>query len=455
MPARTSKLTAILADPNVRRWYDNLARGAQASADINARRLAAFCESAKLTPPVIARASERRAYDALLDFVAREEKRGVAGSYVVRTVKAVKSWLAFNGVTVTRKIRVRGAQDTPTLKDERVPTREELRQILLAGNSRTRVCAALVAQAGVRLEVLGNYRGDDGLRLGDIPELRIQGRRVTIATSPTLIRVRPELSKTAHGYVTFLAAEGAAYLKSYLEERLRSGERLTSETDLIHPERANKRFIRTLNVGDGIRSAIRAAGFKWRPYVLRAFFDTQVLLAESKGKVARDYRVFWMGHAGSMDARYTTHKGRLPDELLEDMRAAYRRAEPELSTGSRTTSEERDDLYRRALILFAKLKGMSDEEIKKLDAETIPVADLEKAVGKIVAPPAQRVAGIADVPGLLAAGFEYVGPLGADRVILKSPNGNGSAPPQAPGRAGRDCRTPLGSSPLRPPVVRV
>ncbi len=66
--------------------------------------------------------------------------------------------------------------------------------------------------------------------------------------------------------------------------------------------------------------------------MLRAYFDTQLLLAESKGKLAHDYRVFWMGHKGSMEARYTTNKGRLPMALIDDMREAYARCEPFLTT---------------------------------------------------------------------------------------------------------------------------
>lgn len=49
------------------------------------------------------------------------------------------------------------------------------------------------------------------------------------------------------------------------------------------------------------------------------------MLAESKELVLRDYRQFWMGHKGDMEARYTTNKGRLPNEVIEDMRKAYER----------------------------------------------------------------------------------------------------------------------------------
>jgi len=39
--------------------------------------------------------------------------------------------------------------------------------------------------------------------------------------------------------------------------------------------------------------------------------------------VAHDFRVFFMGHKGSMEARYTTNKGVLPEVLVSEMRQAF------------------------------------------------------------------------------------------------------------------------------------
>ena len=60
---------------------------------------------------------------------------------------------------------------------------------------------------------------------------------------------------------------------------------------------------------------------------MRAYFDTQLLIAESKGKIAHDFRVFFMGHKGSIEAKYTTNKGILPEVLLNEMCEAYKRSE--------------------------------------------------------------------------------------------------------------------------------
>jgi integrase len=423
MPRKTSAPQKLTADPDILRWFENTARGSQATADINLRRLAAFCTTAGTTPAALARFEERRLHEVFLDFVSAEEKRGVAGSYIVRTMKAAKSWLLHNGVRVSRPIKVRGAKGTPSIENERVPTQEELRSILLSGTPRIRTACALIAFSGVRPEVLGNYRGDDGLTLEDLPELERGKDSVKFSTIPTLIRVRPELSKNSNGYLTFLSSEGCEYIKQYLDERLRAGEHLGPKTDLIHPDRAGKQFIRTINIGDAVRTAIRGAGFRWRPYVLRHYFDTQLLTAESKGKVPHDFRVYWMGHVGSIDARYTTNKRQVPKAFLDEMRAAYKRCEPFLSTAPRASDSDRE---QRGLRLLLRVAGYSAEDVEKLDLvsmtdeEIIKLAEGRKATANSTRS-GQRAFPVADVGPMLEAGWEYVAPLGDDRAVLRGP----------------------------------
>jgi len=38
----------------------------------------------------------------------------------------------------------------------------------------------------------------------------------------------------------------------------------------------------SVDIGNIIREAVRKAGFNWRPYVLRAYFDTHLTQAESR-----------------------------------------------------------------------------------------------------------------------------------------------------------------------------
>lgn len=69
------------------------------------------------------------------------------------------------------------------------------------------------------------------------------------------------------------------------------------------------------------KTSIRGAVFSWRPYVLRAYCDTAFDIAEAK-LVSHPWRQFFMGHKGHIEARYSTNKGRLPPDMIEEMRGS-------------------------------------------------------------------------------------------------------------------------------------
>lgn len=419
------KYAYLLEDHGVRRWYENTERGSRITADVCLRRLGSFCESNKTTPGKLASLPERELHDMLMDYVSSAEKKGYAGNYISSTMKALKSWLAHNNKVLKIKIKIKGIDETPTLKDERVPTLQELNRIFLSGDSKARTACVIVAHSGMRLQTLGNYQGDDGLRIGDFPELKIENNAVTFAIMPALIIVRKELSKARHQYFTFLSEEGCDYLKDYLEERMRSGENLTSASPIITPKYKMKAFIRTINIGDLMRGAMRQAGFRCRPYVLRSYFDTQLMLAESKGLVLRDYRQFWMGHKGDIENRYTTNKRRLPDSVIDDMRHAYERSQEYLqTTKNRETSEEKlAQAFRKQLLLVA---GFKQDEIDKMDLPTVTDEGLQEIVRKrLLGVQAtngakQKVVSVDEANDYLTQGWEYVAKLSDNKVIIKT-----------------------------------
>jgi hypothetical protein len=360
----------------------------------------------------------------LMDYVSSAEKKGYAGNYINSTMKAVKSWLAHSNRELKVKIKIKGIDETPTLKDERVPTIDELKRVFLSGNSRARTACVLVAHGGLRLQTLGDYQGQDGLRIGDLPELRIDNRGVTFSTVPTLVVVRKELSKAGHQYFTFLSEEGCEYVKDYLEERMREGEELATTSPMVTPKQKMKPFIRTINIGDIMRGAMRQAGLPWRPYVLRSYFDTQLMLAESKGLVLRDYRQFWMGHKGDIENRYTTNKRRLPDSVVDDMRHAYGKSQEYLqTTKSRETSEEKlAQVFRRQLLLVA---GFAQDEVDKMDLPAISDQEIQEIVRKKLLGTKttnnarQKVVTVNEANGYLAQGWEYVAKISGNKVVIK------------------------------------
>jgi len=101
------------------------------------------------------------------------------------------------------------------------------------GTERSRVSMALISQAGLRLESLGNESGTDGLRIGDLPEMEIIAGRVEFKRIPTMVVVRHTLSKAKHKYFTFLTREGCEYFKAYLEKRMAEGENLKPNSPVI------------------------------------------------------------------------------------------------------------------------------------------------------------------------------------------------------------------------------
>jgi len=98
-----------------------------------------------------------------MDTVTSMESQGLSGGYTETVIKVVRSWLTYNHRYLRASIKIKGARETPSLKDERVPTQDELKRILLSGDKKERVASILVAHSGLRLETLGNYSGDDGL----------------------------------------------------------------------------------------------------------------------------------------------------------------------------------------------------------------------------------------------------------------------------------------------------
>jgi hypothetical protein len=415
----------LLRNLDVNRWYLNVSRGSRVTADVYLRRLGSFCEKFDLSPADLVLMGEDQIYNILLDLVSSMESK-YAGSYIQSVVKAVKSWLSHNGIVVKRKIKIRRVQDTPSLRDERVPTQVELKRIFLSGDKKTRVSCVLVAHSGLRIKTIGNYEGNDGLTIKDFPEITIKYGTIQFMKIPTLLIVRSELSKAGHRYFTFLSEEGCEYLKDYLEERIREGEKLDFKSSIVTPKNRSKPFITATNVGDSIRGSIRRSGLKWRPYVLRSYFDTQLMLAESKGLVLRDYRQFWMGHKGDIENRYTTNKQNLPQSVIEDMREAYRRSQEfiQTTTSSKTSEERIKESFKKQLLLVA---GFKDKEIKEIDLSNITDEEFQSIVRRRLVGVMekngnkQKVIQLNKVERYIGEGWEYVASLPNDRAIIKTP----------------------------------
>jgi len=371
------KYKEMLNDKEISRWFENLRAKSYLTATVYLRGLGYYCEITDSTPyTILEDAKSGKLRNDFMDFVRKLEKEGKAGSYIARYKKVIRSWLGFNGVDFKLTANIAYEGRSPRVEGERIPEKTELAKILRNGSPRARLAISLLAFSGLRPETLGNAEGTDGLKISDFPEMRIEGNKVEFDKTPTMISVRYTLSKAKNSYFTFLSNEGMTYLREYLETRISEGDVLTPETPLfkLDPQgRISHSFIRTQLATRDIRKAIVSSGFSWRPYVLRAYFATALDNAENKGLISHPWRMFFMGHKGDIEARYSTNK-RLPPDMIEEMRDAYARASKYFETEEHGIKEEdvakitNNTMKETALMILETAYGMNltDKEREEL-----------------------------------------------------------------------------------------
>jgi len=426
---------------DLQRWLRNIRRGSPVHADIVRRQLGKICEMLSTTPQGMVESAKndlKRFQDSLEDLVTRLEAEKKSPGYIVGLLKAVRSWLRYNDIVLTRRIKVSNRNATPTIEGEQVPSQEELSRIFRASPARIRLAEALMAFGDLRPESIGNYDGSDGLMLKDFPELKIKGGKVEFEKIPTMLVIRPSLSKTRSKYFTFLSEEGCTYLKEYLEERVRNGEKLTPEAPLIGHERpgaAEKRFAQTRKITHFIRKYMRAAGVFKRPYVLRAYAETQLIIAESKGKISHPYLQFIAGHKGDIESRYSTNKGVLPPNMIEDMRKCYKDCEQFLSTIAQPLEQASivKESKIEALKSIAKsllgidlleVKVAKERELKRELTKDEEIELFENEIKKMRSGERdpQTIVAEEDLEKHLAEGWQFVSVLPSKRILVKRTN---------------------------------
>ena len=382
------KYKEMLNDKEISRWFENLRAKSYLTATVYLRGLGYYCELTGSTPyAILETAKSGKLRNDFLDFVRKMEKEGKAGSYIARYKKVLRSWLGFNGndFKLTANIAYEGR--SPRVEGERIPEKSELAKILRNGSPRARLAISLLAFSGLRPETLGNAEGRDGLRISDFPEMRIDSGKVEFGKTPTMVSVRYTLSKAKNSYFTFLSNEGMTYLREYMETRISDGDVLTPETPLfkLDPQgRISHKFIRTQLATRDIRKAIVSSGFSWRPYVLRAYFATALDNAENKGLISHPWRMFFMGHKGDIEARYSTNK-RLPPDMIEEMRSAYIRASKYFETEEHGIKEEdvTKTMRETAIMILETAYGMQLSDKEKEELMGLEINELQDRLKEI------------------------------------------------------------------------
>jgi hypothetical protein len=141
--------------------------------------------------------------------------------------------------------------------------------------------------------------------------------------------------------------------------------------------------------------------------------------------VIRDYRQFWMGHKGDIEARYTTNKHRLPAEVVEDMRASYQRCQEYLQTAVPEVASDRiREEFKKQLLLVA---GFRPDEIEKMDLMHMGDEEFQATIRQRLLSvmenngARQKIVPANELEKYIAKGWEFVATLPNGKAVIKLP----------------------------------
>jgi integrase len=157
---------------------------------------------------------------------------------------------------------------------DKIPTKEELRQILNAASSlSTKIAIELMCYAGLRPK--------------DICDLTYSSIKNDFEKGITPCAVFVPQAKTDSVYVTFIPAETVELIRQYFKLRKSKGEIIKDESPIIADARGEGKGIRRKTLTGKIENAIARSGIQTkltfgnkvqrvRPYSLRKYFRSNL-----------------------------------------------------------------------------------------------------------------------------------------------------------------------------------
>lgn len=158
-------------------------------------------------------ADPKRIENDIIDFIIKQKEQGKSYQAISNILNALKAYYQINDIVLnTRKIG-RFMPPQRTIRKDRAYTHEEISKLLEVAELRMRVVILLLASSGVRL--------------GAIPLLKlrnIDNNKITV------------YEDDKEEYFTFITLECKKAIDSYLDMRLRYGEKLNDNSPLIREE---------------------------------------------------------------------------------------------------------------------------------------------------------------------------------------------------------------------------
>jgi integrase len=429
----------LFQDAKVREWFDEMGLRSALSAQNQLRHLGLLAYRVDKDPRALvelARDEPAELRSILLEYAKRTAAEGRLASYVAKVLDGLRAWLVFNGVEFRQFPRL-AVERGQSLVDEKVPTREEFREILSLLAPRGRLAWLLMGHSGIRPGAVVT------LRLKDVPELKLEpapGFDLPPGAESFRVFVSAHSSKNRTGYTTLapIRSTGEALI-AYIKERAAEGEEISGDSPVIAVKPMGTRtgtrqrgdVISTTKLAKELRQAIKKAKTepgRMRPYTARSFF----FAALTEGRVDRDVREALGGHVSKnvtvSNYTYGSRRQMRPGDIAV-LRSEYEKALPAL--GVERDPENLIGQMRTTLLTIAGMPerdaarhaGTDNEEVARMVRELLGARD-DKT--KTAAPSngdgrRQVVVHSIEAEQMITAGtHEFFANLGIDRVVLKT-----------------------------------
>jgi site-specific recombinase XerD len=394
------KLGELEKYETVKRWITSVMTNKTKSEGTRRQyiwQLARFCEWVGKNPDELIREREmhlkgksekvkRQHEELLMRYFAELEDRGLARWSALSATTAVRSFYKSNYVPL--QIRTPEAWERRT---DKIPTLEEIKQMVDASESPLqRAIIIFSAQSGQRAGVITALRYGMVRRGLEAKELPLH------VHVPAELRNRlgQNVNKRRITYDFFVGRDGVEALNAYLRWRVAVGDEVDDEAFLfVSEKRYRGKFVGLdeMAVNMLVKRAAVKAGLIPQPekvkrgraespihhHCLRKFYQTAM---EAAG-IAKPWYEYMMGHKlGKLDRAYSK-------PTKEQLREAYRRAEPYLSI-SKVSMPEMDQVKRELLLTMwrdqAKMFGIDPMKVRiEKGRELTPEEEIEAIQSEI------------------------------------------------------------------------
>jgi integrase len=360
--------------PSVKKVYTAIAgnrrRGSEITAEHYINAISFFVEYIGCKNPETAlenmrsgKVDAKRSIDGFIDYALDEMpnkqdlqgKKGRSHNSVRNYTFGIKKWFDQNDIKVNWD-KIEMPTGTETVEHDRAPTKTELRTLITkCRTSRDRAVIHCATACGLRINTLLS------LTVGDVDFSYPDVARLTVTRKTGRKFGNRHSGSSGNLFVSWITPEAKAVLQAYLEERERSGEKITADSPLFSDAYNSGKFIDGDDFGKVYKRLLKRAGLDMKSnrwYLLHIHTLRKYMRSNCVG-VDASYREMWMGHKGQyLDISYfRAEEQRHLDE--------YRKVIPHLTIQEQ--KKDNTDLKKEIALTFLRMQGHSEDKIKKFE----------------------------------------------------------------------------------------